>query len=241
MNRFRPDHKIYGLHAEPRSAALTHSSMSQDRSEAGYTLVALLAVMSVMALFALAAVPSVRQQSQREREREAIFRGEQVAGAIATYYTYRRQQLRLQGDQALPTSMDQLLEGLPIPGGTKKRQILRVSAARDPLGDSGEWGYVAPRSQKLSDFAESVAVYSGGVVPVPGSTEMQSLQVLSVPPLVITSTGIQSTSTSSSDELSDDSGGPFIGVSSRSRNSSVLYFYGIDQHNHWIFTPLFRR
>ena len=55
-------------------------------TERGYTLVALLAVMSLIALFALEAAPTVRQQAQREREKEAIFRGQQVADAIRSYY-----------------------------------------------------------------------------------------------------------------------------------------------------------
>src|SRR5205807_1743794 len=115
--------------------------------EEGYTLVALLALMTVLALFALAAAPSIRQQAQREREVEAIFRGEQVASAIRVYYSYRQGKSRV-GDPAanLPTSMDQLLEGLPI--GTKKVQILRPSATRDPLSDSGEWRLIRPRSSE---------------------------------------------------------------------------------------------
>ena len=240
MNR-RPHHNIYGLRLEPRSAALLHSSHPVEQSEGGYTLVALLAVMTIMALFALAVAPSIQQQTQREREKEAIFRGEQVADAIRSYYIYRRNVLRLSGDQALPTSMDQLLEGVPIPGGTKRRQILRVSATRDPLWKTGEWGYVAPRSTKLVGFQESVALYSGNFVPQPTNDQIKELQALSAPQLVIGVTGLDPNSRNSSDEVSDDSGGPFVGVSSRSRNSSVLYYYGIDQHNHWIFTPLFRR
>jgi len=112
---------------------LHHHHVRKATKESGYALVALLAVMSLMTLFALAAAPTMRQQVQREKEREAIFRGEQVADAIRSYYLYRVSVLRAQGEQALPTSIDQLLEGIPVPGGSKKRQILRASAARDPL------------------------------------------------------------------------------------------------------------
>ena len=98
---------------------------SRCSDQSGYTLVALLAMMSLLALFALAAVPRIQQQAQREREKEAIFRGEQVADAIRLYYIYRG----AQGPNSLPTSMDQLLEG--IPRGTKKLQILRAEAAID--------------------------------------------------------------------------------------------------------------
>src|SRR5713226_10437846 len=113
----------------------------QRHGERGYTLVALLAVMSLLALFAMAAASNLQQQSQREREKEAIFRGEQVADAIRSYYRYKG----AQGVNSLPTSMDQLLEG--IPKGTKKLQILRAEAARDPLSKAGEWKLISPTSQ----------------------------------------------------------------------------------------------
>src|SRR5713226_2647222 len=101
----------------------------QTRGENGYALVALLAVMSLLALFAMAAASNVQQQNQREREKEAIFRGEQVADAIRLYYRSKG----AQGVNSLPTSMDQLLDGIQIPGRTKKLQILRTAAAKDPL------------------------------------------------------------------------------------------------------------
>ena len=63
--------------------------------------------------------------------------GEQVAEAIREYYRYRAAANGVRGDQALPTSVDQLLQGLPIPGGSKSRQILRASAARDPEPPGG--------------------------------------------------------------------------------------------------------
>jgi hypothetical protein len=64
------------------------------------------------------------------------------------------------GDQALPTSMDQLLQGIPIPGGSKNRQILRPSAARDPLTIEGEWRFILPRSEALIDFQQSIMFYT---------------------------------------------------------------------------------
>src|SRR5688572_22274159 len=115
------DHKICGLSRSGSTPVCDGISVARRRSEGGYTLVALLALMSVVALFAMAVAPSARQQSQRELEKEAIFRGEQVADAIRAYYKYRAATTRGAGDQALPTSMDQLLEGIPIPGGSKNR------------------------------------------------------------------------------------------------------------------------
>lgn len=213
---------------------------SEQRREEGYTLVALLALMTVLALFALAAAPSIRQQAQREREIEAIFRGEQVADAIRDYYKYRSSQ-GVRYDQALPTSIDQLLEGIPMPGGTKKRQILRASAARDPLSASGEWRFVRPRSQNLIDFQRALMLYIDNVPPTPQDSQISELQGVMVPTITnILNTGSTQTASGGEEDPSSDSSGPFVGVASRSRNNSVLYYYGIDRHDGWIFTPLFR-
>jgi type II secretory pathway pseudopilin PulG len=202
--------------------------------------VALLALMTVLALFAMAVAPSAQQQAIREREKEAIFRGEQVADAIRDYYRYRSSITRAAGDQALPTSMDQLLEGIPVPGGSKNRQILRPSAARDPLTIEGEWRFILPRTEALIDFQQSVMFYAGNVLPQTRDPQMAQLQQFAVPAITsVTNLGIAN-STRSSSSVDDDATGPFVGVASRSRRDSVLTYYGIERHDQWIFTPLFR-
>jgi type II secretory pathway pseudopilin PulG len=237
----RPHHKICGLllhgsHPSDPSSA----TVSRGFEESGYVLVALLAVMTLLALFALAAAPGIRQQVQREREKEAIFRGEQVADAIRDYYMYRATTLHVVGDQALPASMDQLLEGIPVTGGSKKRQILRASAARDPLSANVEWRLVRPRSQELIDFQQSIIAYAGTLPATSGGQQMAQLQSFAVPPLTsVLNTGTTETA-ARGEESSDDYSGPFVGVASRSRANSVIYYYGIDRHDQWIFTPLFR-
>ena len=143
---------------------------SKGLAQTGYALVALLALMTLLALFAIAVAPSIAQQAQREREKEAIFRGEQVAEAIREYYIYRANTGGGVGEQSLPTTIDQLLEGIPVTGGSKKRQILRASAARDPLSSSGEWRLIRPRSQDLLEFQRAVMVYAGNVLPRPYAT-----------------------------------------------------------------------
>lgn len=239
---FRPtaDHNICGSRPAGSAPVSEAVSVTRRRSEGGYTLVALLAMMTVVALFAMAVAPSARQQSQRELEKEAIFRGEQVADAIRAYYKYRASTTRGAGDQALPTSMDQLLQGIPIPGGSKNRQILRPSAARDPLTIEGEWRFILPRSDGLVDFQQSVMFYAGNIVPNSRDPQMAQLQQFAVPRITsITNLGLTS-STGSTSSIADDATGPFVGVASRSRRDSVLTFYGIERHDQWIFTPLFR-
>lgn len=204
------------------------------RREGGYTLVALLALMTVLALFAMAAAPNIRRKAQRENEIEAIYRGEQVADAIRGYYAFNQSRLGA-GEAALPTSIDQLLEGISV--GTKKIQILRPSAALDPLNPEGEWRLIRPRSPDLSNFQQSLLLYTENVRPSTTDPQLQRIEQLVAPP-VLPTLGIASIAPSSSDDSS--SSGSFIGVSSRSKNTSMINYYGIDHHNEWIFTPLFR-
>jgi len=197
-------------------------------------------MMTVLALFAMAVAPSLQQQAQREREQEAIFRGEQVADAISAFYRNRIGTGRGAGDQALPRSMDDLLEGIPVPGGSKNRQILRPSAARDPMTPNGEWRFILPRSQSLIDFQQSLMVYTNNVAPQPHDQQLIQLQQFAVPVLVnVTNLGSAST-TSPTSSVDEDASGPFVGVASRSKRDSVLTYYGIEREEGWIFTPLFR-
>lgn len=239
-HRAAADHNMFGLASTSSSARADSLSVAIRRSEGGYTLVALLAMMTVLALFAMAVAPRVQQQSMREREKEAIYRGEQVAEAIRRYYGYRSTTFRATGDQALPTSMDQLLQGLPVPGGSKNRAILRASAARDPLTIEGEWRFVLPRTEALIDFQQSIMFYSGNVLPQPRDPQMAQLQQFAVPQLLTTTNLGAITSSSGSSSVADDATGPFVGVASRSRQESVLAYYGLERHDQWIFTPLFR-
>ncbi len=232
--RVGPHHKIWSERSTHTAAREGQFQRSDLQREGGYTLVALLALMTVLALFAMAAAPSIRQQTQRERETETIFRGEQVAEAIRVYYSYQQSKVGA-GDAALPTSIDQLLEG--VPRGTQKIKILRASAARDPLSDSGEWRLVRPRSPGLADFQRSLMLFTENIRPVTRDPQLKAVEQVMAPPVLAT-LGIATTGSASA---ADDNGtGPFIGAASRDTSKSIIYYYGIDRHDGWIFTPLFR-
>jgi type II secretory pathway pseudopilin PulG len=208
-----------------------HGSSVQRRGEDGYTLVALLALMSILALMMIAVAPNVRQQAQRERELEAISRGEEVAEAIRLYILEKR---------TLPTTMDQLLEGLPR--GTKKLQILRPNAAKDPLTESGDWRLLRPKGPEMIEFQRQLMLRNNGTMPKTRDVERV--------PNVYTQVLVQMNNlgdTKSEEDApgdeddSENATGPFIGVVSRSRRNSVINYYGIDRHDKWVFTPLFRQ
>ncbi|HMH44534.1 MAG TPA: hypothetical protein VK557_13670 [Pyrinomonadaceae bacterium] len=210
----------------------TSFQSTANHSQRGYALVSLLLVMSLLALFALGAAQNIRQQAQREREKEAIFRGEQVGDAIRSYYQYRG----ASGVNSLPNSMDDLLQG--IPKGTKKLQILRAEAARDPLSSSGEWKLIGPTSQDVAAFVKSLTVYSGGIPPTPRG---RMANLASLIPQMTNILDTESTNTApGGEDDSANSSGPFLGVASRSQRNSVMTYYGIDRHDGWLFTPLFR-
>lgn len=232
-------HNIYGMSLAKVAGQNLRLRGGGQSSEAGYSLVAMLALMTLLAMIALSAAPSLHQQAVREREKESIFRGEQVADAIRDYYLARAGTGGGVGEQSLPTSIDQLLEGVPIPGGSKKRQVLRVSATRDPLSSTGEWRTVRPRAPELVEFHRAVLVYAGNILPQPQG-QMLDLQRLAVPPITNVVDIGPSGSAPGGEDSGADSSGPFVGVTSRSRRNSVLYYYGIDRHDQWIFTPLFK-
>src|SRR5438128_1504141 len=233
----KPHRNMFGMRQASHTSLLSQRRHEVGSGETGYTLVALLALMTLMAMFAAAAAPSIVQQAQREREKEAIFRGEQVADAIRVYYTYRLRIVGGNAQAALPTSIDQLLEG--VPSGTKKRQILRASAARDPLSTSGEWRLVKPRSPEILDFVRQLMVYTANVPPTTRDSQLAAVQQ-NMAPIVVSVLGLGPGNTSAQSGLSEDSTGPFIGVSSRSKRNSVITYYGIERHDQWVFTPFFR-
>ena len=198
-------------------------------SESGMTLIAVMGLMVILAVALLAVAPTVQLEVQRDKELESIRRGEEVERAIEQYVIYYR-------GTKLPESIDDLLEGLPQ--GTKKRMILRPSAATDPLSEDGQWRLIQPEPQVLASFARRVQEYNNGVLPSNSSQIFDRWAVTIV-------NAVSSEDESASTEPDPDydvvtSNVPFIGVASQSRSRSVLTYYGIENHSKWIYTPLFR-
>jgi len=209
-------------------------TMKTVTNESGYTTTTLLAMMTLIALALLVVAPEIQQEVQRQKELEAIRRGEEIAEAIREYINF------YQGTR-LPSSIEDLLEGLPQ--GTKKRQILRESAAIDPLSEDGKWLLVGPESPVLRRFARRVQNYTGGVLP---SSENVNQNIVNQVGMFIISTETEDEGAEESEEtdpgyseLRTDSS-PFVGVVSQSQSKSVIAYYGIENHSKWVFTPLFR-
>ncbi len=206
--------------------------MKHKKNEDGYALAAVLAILTIISVFLLAAAPSIEHEIQRQKEIEAMARGEEIADAIRQYTLTKG---------ALPTKIDDLLEGLPQ--GTKKRQILRASAAIDPLSSSGKWKLIRINDKTWDKFLVKVFIYSNGTYP---PTQNQNL--LAYQPFL--QRGVNNALNldekdeeqppGGEDDSDVESSGPFIGVVSRSQRKSILAFYGIERHDQWVFTPLYR-
>lgn len=209
---------------------MTVTANNSRSSERGMTLFAVMAMMAIFAVVLLAVAPTVQQEVQREKEEETIRRGEEVAEAI-------RQYVEFYGGAKLPNSIDDLLEGLPQ--GTKKRQILRASAAIDPLSEDGKWRLIKADIQNLGPFAKRVQDFNRGLLPANTSQTFDRYSLVIV-------NSINTKSETESTEPEDIEGDivtdstPFIGVASQSRDRSVIAYYGVENHSKWVFTPLFR-
>ena len=210
------------------TATANHKGLRRD--ERGMTLIAVMMIMAIFAIAMMAVAPSVQLEVQREKELESIRRGEEIANAIRDYVQFH-------GGRKLPESIDDLLEG--IPQGTKKRMILRPSAATDPLSEDGKWRLIKADPKIISAFAKRVQTFNNGVLP--GTP--QELNNYAIRLVVNLQTGTEDDT--DQPELDDEfeittDNQPFIGVASQSRSKSVIAYYGIEKHSNWIFTPLFR-
>jgi type II secretory pathway pseudopilin PulG len=95
------------------------------RGERGYSMVALLAAVAVMMILMAAAVPSWRYVMKNDAEEELLFRGGEIADAIARY--------QRRNGNALPASLEVLVKG----------KFLR-RPYKDPMTKHGRWRFIRP-------------------------------------------------------------------------------------------------
>ena len=93
---------------------------SRGPAEDGYTLVMLMASVTIMLIMMAAAVPSWRYVMKNDAEEELIFRGGEIADAIARY--------QQRNGNALPPSLEVLVKG----------KFLRREY-KDPMTKHGKW------------------------------------------------------------------------------------------------------
>jgi type II secretory pathway pseudopilin PulG len=111
---------------------------SAGSGERGYSLVVLMISITIMLVLLAAATPSWRYVVKNDREEELIFRGGEIADAIARY--------QRKNGNALPVSLEVLVKG----------KFLRREY-KDPMAKDGKWRFIRPGEalgQARSPFAK---------------------------------------------------------------------------------------
>jgi type II secretory pathway pseudopilin PulG len=150
-----------------RRAALLRVPARRN-GEDGYILLALIIMLAIGAVALGAAVPNIQMQAKRQREIEMYYRGDQMAEAIARYYT---------GGKLSPaglivrtppppygflTELRKLLDGVSL--GSRDVYFVRKSAFIDPLTGQ-EWEPVRIGDPRLRKFFRTWQSATGRQVP----------------------------------------------------------------------------
>jgi type II secretory pathway pseudopilin PulG len=223
------------------------------KNERGYALVGIMTVMMFALILTTAAAPRLKFESQREKEEEMLWRGQQIATALKKYQGMRG---------GFPTDLSDLVKGIDI--GTKKIRFLRPSALCDPMtpcsaGESN-WRTVHPGDPLVKELLEAyLQTREKGqmVLPPPPPTLVQFAAMGGTqlpgglagglglggsnpppPPPPGAPPGGNNDTPSGGDGKSDDKlKGPIIGVVSKKTDRMFRNYYGIEQYDHTLFFP----
>jgi type II secretory pathway pseudopilin PulG len=213
--------------------------------EDGYAMAALLVTIAVMGVMMTMAMPTWRQQAQREKEAELIFRAGQYVHAIELY--------KRRNANSYPPNIDVLVKG----------RFLRKKYS-DPMTKDGEFRLLTP--QELNATPSRI-LQTGGAGATSGRAGTADSRLgsgtaltgqglgstVSVTPQTpgTDSPGMGSTATGSGSGSSSGSAfggtgafgqngqiqnGPIAAVASKSTEQSIRIFKGRDHYNEWIVT-----
>ena len=160
---------------------LKHFIAMRLRGQQGYAMAALLVGLSVMAILMTAIMPTWRQASQREKEAELIFRGQQYARAIGLFQ-------KRAGPGVLPPNVDVLVEGHflrkkyadPITGKDFDLLTATQATAPGPAGpqsgtSQGGRGGAPPSGTGTPGASPTVA--RGGIIGVASKSKDASIRI----------------------------------------------------------------
>jgi hypothetical protein len=134
-----------------------------EHRESGWALLGLLLALAILSMVMVSAiVPNVKVQVQRDKETEMLYRGEQVARAIARYNNGGNVgnglQLRQRPPYGFLTDFKKLREGIKV--GINDLKLVRTSAMIDPML-SREWEPVRARDPRIMKVLEAWSSQSG--------------------------------------------------------------------------------
>jgi hypothetical protein len=206
-------------------------------------------VMMFALILTTAAAPKLRLESQREKEEEMFWRGQQVAEAIKRW---RLPPPRGLGRTDWPTDLNTLVQGVEM--GAKRIRLLRPSALCDPMmpceGDTN-WRLVHPGDPLPKELLEAIInTQEKRQMPI----NPQSLSELAVFAQMGSATNLpgRPADTKLDGNIGpgpgDDRGigsdgddslkkGPVIGVVSRKSDKMFRSYFGIEDYDRALFFP----
>ena len=189
----------------------------QEKREAGYAMAALLVALSVMSVLASAAMPTWRQLSQREKEAELIFRGQQYARAIGLFQ-------RRAGPGTNPPNLDVLVQ----------QRFLRKKY-KDPI-TGGDFDLISPTTAMAGATAPATG---GGTIPGsratgPDSEAARARMERMKQQLSTAARGMQ-TPGGAAVGFGGNVAGGIVGVASKSKEKSIRIYNGRNYYNEWQF------
>src|ERR1044071_3755389 len=135
--------------------------------ERGYALLGLLLALSVISIFLVSSVvPNFKMQAQRYKETEMIYRGNQMAKAIARYYggrVLRPLQLQVPPPYGYLTELKKLRDGVTL--GVQEVRFARASEMIDPMTGI-EWEPVRARDPRINAVLQAYAAETGAIIPL---------------------------------------------------------------------------
>jgi type II secretory pathway pseudopilin PulG len=237
---------------------------ARQRGEQGYALIAIIGVIMFSLILTTAALPKAQFEMQREKEEEMLWRGQQIARALALYRQMRG---------TYPLDLKDLVNGVDI--GVRKVRLLRPSALCDPMTpcEPGEtnWrlvhpgdplpkelydAYVAtiqkgtmalPPPNSIQDFPQ-LAQLGGGTTNLPGQSADTKLDGVIGPPTNPAGTpgapgvpGAPATGSTPGLTLGDPDDKlkkqPIVGVVSQREGRMFRSYFGIEEYDHTLFFP----
>jgi type II secretory pathway pseudopilin PulG len=221
------------------------------QNEKGYAMIGLMAVMMFALILTTATAPTLRQETQREKEEEMLWRGQQVAFALQNYRKYR--------PGIFPTDLNELVQGIDING--KKIRLLRPSALCDPMTpctNGTNWRLVHPGDPLPKELLDAIiATQEKRQMPLNPSVLQDLARFAQVGATQLPGQADSLLGGASRDGQgasrdgqndANNSGGlgfeddktkkrPIIGVVSKKSDRMFRTYYGIEEYDHALFFP----
>ncbi|PYP89592.1 MAG: hypothetical protein DMF61_02675 [Blastocatellia bacterium AA13] len=147
------------------SAPLSSESAVVRRDEQGWALLGLILALAIMAIMMASFAPNIQTQVKRDKEEEMIYRGQQMAEAIARYYNQGAPgfiRLEAPPPYGYLTDLSKLRSG--IMRGVTQVKLVRASAMIDPMVND-EWEPVRMRDPRLANALQAYSAYNQVMIP----------------------------------------------------------------------------